>query len=201
MCNDIKCKFCGSNNVNKRGKQKYNGKQRYLCRKCGKIWTGGNDDRIKYSDEKREKVIKMYLENVSIRAIERLEGVSEPLILKWIKKMGKDIKNKFNESINKIKDNIDNIDNIDEKDIKKENIEILKIDEIVTYVKKNLKITERTMETAMGTTMDKTTIEKKKKEKETSSTYGLLLIGTKIALLDLKSEIEQKEHIENYLKK
>ena len=38
-------------------------------------------------------------------------------------------------------------------------------------------------------------------EKETFSTYGLLLIGTKIALLDLKSEIEQKEHIKNYLKK
>ena len=50
--------------------------------------------------------------------------------------MGKEIKNKFNESINKIKDNINNID---EKDIKKENIEILEIDEIVTYIKKNLK--------------------------------------------------------------
>ena len=132
----------------------------------------------------------MYLENVSIRSIERLEGVSEPLILKWIKKMGKEIKNKFNESINKIKDNINNID---EKDIKKENIEILEIDEIVTYIKKNLKIMETEKE-----------IEKEKgieTEKEISSTYGLLLIGTKIALLDLKSEIEQKEHIKNYLKK
>ena len=100
--------------------------------------------------------------------------------------MGKEIKNKFNESINKIKDNINNID---EKDIKKENIEILEIDEIVTYVKKNLKIMETETET------------EKEKEKETFSTYGLLLIGTKIALLDLKSEIEQKEHIKNYLKK
>ena len=126
MCNDLKCKFCGSNRINKRGKQKYNGKQRYLCRDCGKIWTDGKDNRLKYSNKKREKVIKMYLENVSIRSIERLEGVSEPLILKWIKKMGKEIKNKFNESINKIKDNINNID---EKDIKKENIEILEIDE------------------------------------------------------------------------
>ena len=98
----------------------------------------------------------------------------------------KQIKNKFNESINKIKDNINNID---EKDIKKENIEILEIDEIVTYVKKNLKIMETETET------------EKEKEKETFSTYGLLLIGTKIALLDLKSEIEQKEHIKNYLKK
>ena len=108
MCNDLKCKFCGSDRINKRGKQKYNGKQRYLCRDCGKIWTDGKDNRLKYSNKKREKVIKMYLENVSIRSIERLEGVSEPLILKWIKKMGKEIKNKFNESINKIKDNINN---------------------------------------------------------------------------------------------
>ena len=132
----------------------------------------------------------MYLENVSIRSIERLEGVSEPLILKWIKKMGKEIKNKFNESINKIKDNINNID---EKDIKKENIEILEIDEIVTYIKKNLKIMETEKEIEKETETEE--------EKETFSTYGLLLIGTKIALLDLKSEIEQKEHIKNYLKK
>ena len=95
MCNDLKCKFCGSNRINKRGKQKYNGKQRYLCRDCGKIWTDGKDNRLKYSNKKREKVIKMYLENVSIRSIERLEGVSEPLILKWIKKMGKEIKNQL----------------------------------------------------------------------------------------------------------
>ena len=157
---------------------------------CGKIWTDGKDNRLKYSNKKREKVIKMYLENVSIRSIERLENVSEPLILKWIKKMGKEIKNKFNESINKIKDNIDNID---EKDIKKENIEILEIDEIVTYIKKNLKIMETEKEIEKETETEE--------EKETFSTYGLLLIGTKIALLDLKSEIEQKEHIKNYLKK
>ena len=34
ICNNLKCKFCGSNRINKRGKQKYNGKQRYLCRKA-----------------------------------------------------------------------------------------------------------------------------------------------------------------------
>ena len=108
--------------------------------------------------------------------------------------MGKEIKNKFNESINKIKDNINNID---EKDIKKENIEILEIDEIVTYIKKNLKIMEKETETEKEKEKETET----EKEKEISYTYGLLLIGTKIALLDLKSEIEQKEHIKNYLKK
>ena len=34
ICNNLKCKFCGSNRINKRGKQKYNGKQRYLCREA-----------------------------------------------------------------------------------------------------------------------------------------------------------------------
>ena len=142
---------------------------------CGKIWTDGKDNRLKYSNKKREKVIKMYLENVSIRSIERLEGVSEPLILKWIKKMGKEIKNKFNESINKIKDNINNID---EKDIKKENIEILEIDEIVTYIKKNLKIMETEKEKETDTEKEKDTEKETEKEKEISSTYGLLLIFT-----------------------
>ena len=41
---------------------------------CGKIWTDGKDDRLKYSNKKREKVIKMYLENVSIRKQGRTDG-------------------------------------------------------------------------------------------------------------------------------
>ena len=106
----------------------------------------------------------MYLDNVSIRSIERLEGVSEPLIIKWIKNKGKKIKEELNNNINKLKNNIDNIDDINI--IKKDNIEILEIDEIVTYVKKNSKIL--------------------KQEKEIIPGYGLLLIGTKIILLDLK---------------
>ena len=177
-CNNLKCKFCGSNRVNKRDKQKYNGKQRYLCRDCGKIWTEGNDERVKYTQEQRERVYKLYLENMGIRSIERIEGISNVLILKWIRSMGKKIKEKLNNGINEIKNNIDKID---ENNIKKENIKVLEIDEIVTYVKKNLKTL--------------------KEKKGTLPTYGLLLIGTEIKLLDLKSETEQKEHIESYLKK
>lgn len=178
ICNNLKCKYCGSNRVNKRDKQKYNGKQRYLCRDCGKIWTEGKDERIKYTEEKRERVIRLYLENVGIRSIERLENVSTPLILKWIKSMGKRIKEKLNDSVNQVKKDIEGID---EKNINKNTIEILEVDEIVTYVKKNLKIM--------------------KEKKETLPSYGLLLIGTEIKLLDLKLEIEQKELTKNCLMK
>ena len=58
----LKCKYCGSSRVNKRDKQKYNNKQRYLCRDCKRIWTEGEKIlRIKYSNDKRIRVIKMYL--------------------------------------------------------------------------------------------------------------------------------------------
>ena len=56
----------------------------------------------------------MYLEGVGIRSIERLEHISTPLILKWIKGVSKIIKNKL---INT------------EVPDKLENIEILEIDE------------------------------------------------------------------------
>ena len=162
MCKNIICKYCNSNRINHMGV--LYGKQRYYCRDCKRTFREGKDNRVKYSEEKREKVIKMYLDNVSIRSIERLEGVSEPLIIKWIKNKGKKIKEELNNNINKLKNNIDNIDDINI--IKKDNIEILEIDEIVTYVKKNSKIL--------------------KQEKEIIPGYGLLLIGTKIILLDLK---------------
>ena len=94
------------------------------------------------------------MERVSIRGIERRLGVSDTTIIRWIREKGKIIKNKLLESINNINNN-------------KYNINILEIDELVTYVKKNLKTIEQ-------------------EEKETIPGYGLLLIGTKIILLNLK---------------
>ena len=150
--NNLKCKYCESTRINKNGIVK-NGNQRYICRDSKRNFT---ITIRKYSNEYKMKIIKMYLENIGIRSIERLEGVPNTTVLKWIRSMGKIVKNKLQETIN----------SIEEEDMKKENIEILECDEIVTYVKKNSKIMTQ--------------------EKEILHSYGLLLIGTKIILLDLK---------------
>ena len=89
---------------------------------CGKVFVIG-DNREKYSYDKKLKVIKMYLEGVGIRSIERLEHISTPLILKWIKGVSKIIKNKL---INT------------EVPDKLENIEILEIDEIRNWTETSL---------------------------------------------------------------
>ena len=65
--------------------------------------------------------MKYYLRGVGIRTIEANEGVSSPLILKWIRKFSSIVTQKINET------------KIDE-DCK--NIEILEIDELFTFYKK-----------------------------------------------------------------
>jgi len=78
----MNCRHCGSSRVVKFGIVA--NKQRYKCKDCGKS-SRENDRRIKYSPQKKFKVLKMYLENVGIRSIERLEGVPNPLIIRWIR--------------------------------------------------------------------------------------------------------------------
>ena len=117
----ITCKFCGKSHYKKYGF--LGNKQKYKCKECGKVFVIG-DNREKYSYDKKLKVIRMYLEGVGIRSIERLEHISTPLILKWIKGVSKIIKNKL---INT------------EVPDKLENIEILEIDEITDIFKKKTK--------------------------------------------------------------
>ena len=116
----IKCKSCNSERYVKNG---YNGgKQRYKCKECGGNFREG-DLRERYDLEKKLKCVKMYLEGVGIRSIERLEEVPNPLIIKWIRKFSKILKAKLNE--------------IEiPQDAKK--IQIIELDELFSYCKKKL---------------------------------------------------------------
>ena len=114
-----RCKGCGGNELVKNGKTRH-GKQRYKCRNCNCNYSEG-DGRLKHGMEKRLKVIKMYLEGIGIRSIERLEGVSNPLIIYWIRHFSSLIRKELNRI--PIPDSPDKI-------------EILEIDELFTYYKK-----------------------------------------------------------------
>lgn len=73
---------------------------------------------------------------MGIRSIGRLMGIHSSLVCRWIKKAGKIIKNKIEKATKDI------LKKSDGEIIKKENIDILEIDEMVTYVKKKLKMEE-----------------------------------------------------------
>jgi len=149
MSNNLICKHCKSKKINKMGIQ--NNKQRYKCRECKKTFTNGEDSRKKYTEEFKLEAIRWYLENAGIRSIERRMNVSDTTIIRWIKNFGKTIKERIINDANNIPDNI-----------KKEDIEILEGDEIVTYIKKKSKMAEE------------------------KSGYGFLLTETGIKLLIYK---------------
>jgi len=146
----IKCKNCFSDNVVKSGNVL--GKQRYECKDCDTNFRIG-DERKKYSADFKLKVVKWSLEGAGIRSISRMENVSAPLILKWIKSFAKIVKEKL------IQVSSD-----------KEKVEIMEIDELVTWIKKNH--------------------EEIKKQKNLSveniHSFGLLQIGKNSKLLILK---------------
>lgn len=58
-------------------------KQRYLCKKCKYNFT--KNTCWKYSDEIRQKAIKLYLEGNGFRKIERLMCVSHVSVINWVR--------------------------------------------------------------------------------------------------------------------
>ncbi len=141
----VRCKYCSSNDNVKNGF--VHEVQRYKCRKCSRSYVDG-DRRVKYSSADHLKVIKLYLENCGIRSIERLTGVRNSQISKWIEGMADFVKAEFIKSQNNLKSVQD--------------IAIMEIDELCTYIKKGQKTAENL------------------------PSYGLLLIGTEIKLLILR---------------
>ena len=120
----LNCKHCGESSYVKNGFSK--GKQRYKCRICNRVFSEG-DLRERYTIEERIKVLKKYFDGAGMRSIERWEGVSVPLLIHWIRNLGKMVKQ--------------DVASADIPDNAKE-IEILEMDELFTfYQKKQIKLT------------------------------------------------------------
>ena len=138
-----KCRHCGSERIIKTGHR--DGQQKWRCKDFGKF-QGEVDRREKYTEKERQTAIDLYLEGCGFRRIARIlsgifnRHVCYQTVIQWIKKEAK------------------RIENLEPK--KEENIQILEMDELYTYIKKN----------------------------QIKSEFGLLSIGTGFVLLRLKSE-------------
>ena len=93
------CKKCCSSSYVKNGY--VCGVQRYKCKSCGCNYIEG-DKRQKYTSQDRLKVLKLYLENCGIRTIERLSGIRNSQISKWILEAADSIKQELRQHQNSI---------------------------------------------------------------------------------------------------
>ena len=83
ITNTVSCRDCNSTNIVKCGYNR-NGNKRYKCKDCGKskVIT------LKpiYTEERKNEILKAYLERPSLRGLSRIYGVSVTTLLVWLKK-------------------------------------------------------------------------------------------------------------------
>jgi transposase-like protein len=77
------CHKCGSTHIVKNGRNRC-GSQQYLCKDCRA--SGVLTPKQTYSQERREEILRAYLERPSMRGITRLFGGSRKTLVAWIKK-------------------------------------------------------------------------------------------------------------------
>jgi transposase-like protein len=80
----FQCRQCQSTGVVKNGKNAC-GNQQYHCKDCGAY--GVLDPQEKgYPEEEKKRILRAYRERGSMRAIERVFGVSRNTLSRWLEK-------------------------------------------------------------------------------------------------------------------
>ncbi len=78
----MKCPACGSQQLSKNGHR--HGKQRYLCKSCGKQFPAYYDSRG-YGKTIKQQCLELYQQGLSFREIERQIGLSHNTVIGWVR--------------------------------------------------------------------------------------------------------------------
>ncbi len=82
-----------STHIHKNGKKK--GKQNYRCVQCGRQFITEYNRYPGYDDQFKRECLKMYVNGMGFRAIERVKGVHHTTIITWVKKVGELLPNAY----------------------------------------------------------------------------------------------------------
>jgi len=82
----MQCPECGSSHIRKNGKMR--GKQNHICVACGRQFIDVYTTPKGYSDETRATCLKMYVNGMGFRGIERVTGVHHTTVITWVKQVG-----------------------------------------------------------------------------------------------------------------
>ena len=78
--------YCKSTEIHKNGKRR--GKQNHKCVSCGRQFIDVYSSERGYSNEVKKECLKLYVEGMGFRAIERNKGVHHTTIISWVKQLG-----------------------------------------------------------------------------------------------------------------
>jgi transposase-like protein len=78
----MKCPNCQSNQIRKNGHRR--GKQNYQCKECRRQLITKHSH-VGYSLAVKENCLKMYVNGLGFRAIERVTGVNHNTVIRWVR--------------------------------------------------------------------------------------------------------------------
>lgn len=84
--NTRQCRQCGSADLVKNG-HNASGSRQYHCKSCG-AYLVLDPKKRGYPEEEKERILRAYRERGSMRAIERIFGVSRNTLARWLEKRG-----------------------------------------------------------------------------------------------------------------
>lgn len=82
----MECPECQSTHIRKNGIRR--GKQNHICVDCGRQFVQDPRTERGYSDEVRRDCLKMYVNGMGFRGIERVKGVHHTTVITWVKQIG-----------------------------------------------------------------------------------------------------------------
>ena len=81
------CPKCKSTHIRKNGIKR--GKQNHICVACNRQFIDRYETTKGYSDEVKRECLKMYVNGMGFRGIERVKGVHHTTVITWVKQVGK----------------------------------------------------------------------------------------------------------------
>ncbi len=85
----MQCPECGSTHIRKNGKNR--GKQNHICVDCHRQFIEVYAAPQGYSDEVKTLCLRMYVNGMGFRGIERVTGVHHTTVIYWVKKVGENL--------------------------------------------------------------------------------------------------------------
>ena len=82
----MQCPECGSNHIRKNGKMR--GKQNHICVDCHRQFIDVYTAPKGYSDATKAQCLKMYVNGMGFRGIERVTGVHHTTVIHWVRQVG-----------------------------------------------------------------------------------------------------------------
>ncbi len=82
----MQCPDCQSTHIRKNGKRR--GKQNYICVSCRRQFIDSYTNAQGYSDDIKQQCLRMYVNGMGFRGIERVKGVHHTTVIYWVKQVG-----------------------------------------------------------------------------------------------------------------